>query len=125
MTKEYQLGLSRLELIGVVLDDGVGEKLLAHALDLGAGASGIALLHLDLDIFALAHIANRAEAKRVQRARDRLSLRVEHPGLERDGDARLHAGRSRLRPYFERTSTGPVRARVGLSTCSPSRRATS
>ena len=65
MTKEYQLGLSRLELIGVVLDDGVGEKLLAHALNLGAGASGIALLHLDLDIFALAHIANRAEAKRI------------------------------------------------------------
>ena len=59
MTKEYQRGLSRLELIGVVLDDGVGEKLLAHALHFGAGHGRIALGHFDLDIFPLAHSANR------------------------------------------------------------------
>src|SRR5262245_7796570 len=114
---------SRLELIGVILDDGVGEELLAHALDLRAGAAGIALGHLDLDIFALAHVANRAEAERVQRAGDGLALRIEYARLQRDGNARLHSPSPR--PYFERTSTGPVRARIGLSTCSPSRRATS
>src|SRR3972149_3582486 len=92
--------LSRLELIGVVLDDGVGEELLAHALHFGAGAFRIALGHLDLDIFTLAHIANRAEAERMERAGDRLALRVEHARLQRDGDARLHAPVFRLRPIW-------------------------
>ena len=57
---------SRLELIGVVLDHGVGEKLLAHALDFGARLGRVVLGQLDLDKLALAHIANRAEAERVQ-----------------------------------------------------------
>ena len=38
----------------------------------------VLLGHLDLDIFALAHIADRAEAERMQRAFDRLALRIEH-----------------------------------------------
>src|SRR5262249_9439178 len=105
-TKEYRPGLSRLELIGVVLDNGIGEELLAHPLDLGLGAFGIVLRHLDLDIFTLAHIANRAEAERVQRAGDGLALRIEHALLQRDGDSRLH--NPGLSSYFERTNTGPV-----------------
>src|SRR5688572_8402344 len=55
--------LRRLEFIGVVLDDGVGEELLAHALDLGAGLVGIALGHFDLDILALTDAVDRAEAE--------------------------------------------------------------
>jgi hypothetical protein len=104
------LVLSRVELIGVVLDDGVGEELFAHALDLGAGAAGVGLDHLDLDIFALAHVANGAEAERMQRAGVMVMRAFILPRRDR---------------YFERTSTGPVRVRIGLSTCSPSRRATS
>ena len=92
------VALSRLEFISVVLDDGVGEELLAHALYFGAGARRIALGHLDLDIFTLAHIANRAEAERMERAGDRLALRVEH--------ARLHR-----RPFAEKDGLALLRHR--------------
>src|SRR3990170_2828178 len=107
ITKEYQPALSCLEFVSVILDDGVGEELLAHVLYFGAGARRIALGHLDLDIFTLAHIANRAEAERMERAGDRLALRVEHPRLQRDGDARLHAPVFRLRPIWSAPALGP------------------
>src|SRR5215467_5658148 len=94
IAKGRRPSLSRLELIGVVLDYGVGEELLAHSLDLGLGAFGIALRHVDLDIFALAHIANRAEAERMKRAGNGLALRVEHALFQRDGDARLHGSQA-------------------------------
>src|SRR5262245_21745581 len=76
-SKKTSLVSSRFELIGVILYDSVGEELLAHALDFRAGAAEIALGHLDLDIFALAHVANRAEAECMQRAGDGFALRIE------------------------------------------------
>src|SRR4029078_5460101 len=106
--------LSSLELIGVILDDGVGEQLLAHALHLRAGTCRILLRHLDLDIFAFAHALNPTKAKGMQRTLDGLALRIEHAGFQGDGDARFH----RVRPYFERTRTGPDFTRIGLSTWS-------
>ena len=51
-----------IELIVVVLNDCVGEELLAHALDFLAGTCWIALGDLDFDEFALPNAFDPAEA---------------------------------------------------------------
>src|SRR5262249_16194967 len=74
----------------VILDDRVGEELLAHLLDAGAGGGRIGLGELQFDELALADLADIGKAEPLQRVADCLALRVEDPGLETDMDARFH-----------------------------------
>src|SRR3974390_3190722 len=45
---------------------------------------------LDVEHLALAHAGDALDAERAQRAFDRLALRIENAGFQRDGDARFH-----------------------------------
>src|ERR1700736_1809654 len=74
----------------VVLDDRVGRELPAHLLDPGAGGHRVGLGELELDQLALAHFADIDKAESFQCVADRLALRIEHPRLQADMDARLH-----------------------------------
>src|SRR5207247_9250371 len=76
------------DLVG--LDQRVGEELLAHALELGAGALGIPVLELEVDDAADARLADR-KAKLSQRALHRFTLGVEHARLRPDKHGRSHA----------------------------------
>ena len=103
-----------LELISVILDDCVCEKLFTHALHFGARAGRIAFGDFDLDILALTDTINRAEAERMQRALDRLALRIEHAGLRRDGDTRFAKSGS---PYGKPVGAKGVMARTQHRAC--------
>src|SRR5262249_58208807 len=74
----------------VVLDHGIGQKLLGSALEHRLGAGAISAFDFDVKNFALAHAGHHADAMRAQGAFDGLALRIENTGLERDCDARLH-----------------------------------
>ena len=47
-------------------------------------------VELDVEHLALAHARDARNAERLQRALDRLALRIEHAGFQRDGDAGFH-----------------------------------
>src|SRR5580658_2810310 len=82
--------VSVAELDLVALDDGVGEELLAHLLDSGAGARRVGLGKIEIDHFALAHLVYAGKAERCQGMPDRLALGIEHAVLQHDMDARFH-----------------------------------
>src|SRR5215467_3945182 len=105
---------SRLQLDLVFLDDGVGEKLLAHLFQLRAGSAFALLGELDVDHLALADLAHRRKAEIVERMPDGLPLQIEHARLQGDEDSSLH-----------RTNTGPLFSPWIDSGRIPKRRATS
>src|SRR5665213_3551756 len=105
---------SARDLDAVALDHRVGQELAAHLVERGAGAGFVGLGEVEVDDFALAHLADAGKAQTRQRMRDRLALRVEHAGLGHDVDARLH-----WMVCGPRMSPGPPSGRM------PSRRATS
>ena len=72
----------------VVLDERVGEQLLAHRRELRR------VLDVELDQPPDVDVADAAEPERRQRPLDGLALRVEDPGLGPDQDPRPHATRS-------------------------------
>jgi hypothetical protein len=71
----------RSNLDGVVLDDGIGEQLLAHLLDRRPGASLVGLGEFDLDVLALADVGDAAEAEIAEGMGDRLALWIGTPVL--------------------------------------------
>src|SRR5262249_24106365 len=56
--------VSTRELVRVVLDHGIRQQFLAHALDLDLGFGLVRLDEIDLDVLALAYVADAGEAKR-------------------------------------------------------------
>src|SRR4051812_32779395 len=83
MQQALQLSLLH-DLVGVVLDHRVGEKLFAYPLYLLARPAFVGLGQVDLDVLALPDVVHASEAEARQRVLDRLALRVENAGLERD-----------------------------------------
>src|SRR5581483_4857492 len=81
---------SALELVGVVLDHCVGEKLSAYPLNLLAGPVLVAFGQIDLDVLALSDVVDADETQTRQGMLNSLALGIENAGLERDPDARLH-----------------------------------
>src|SRR5699024_776479 len=74
----------------VVFDDRVGEQALAHFGDAGAGNLRIGPGQVEVDDLALADPLDRAEAHGRERVPDRLALRVEDAGPQRDVNAGVH-----------------------------------
>ena len=84
------------EVYPVGLDDGVGEKPLAHPLDLGLRGGRICFGELDLKILALPDALDAFEAKAVKGQLDGLALGIEHAlfqGHVNDGAHQLLRGR--------------------------------
>src|SRR5215470_14366151 len=102
------------DLDGIVLDHGVGEELLAHLVDAGAGLGLVGVAQVELDIFALAHIIDAGKTQRGEGVLDGATLRVEHARLQGDVDLCLHC-----------TVSGPCMSRRPASGRMPRRRATS
>ena len=75
----------------------------------------VAAGELELDHLADPHLADPVEAERAEGVAHRLALRVEHAGLQRDVDARLH----------QLTSFGPTWVRPLVRGITPRRLATS
>ena len=73
----------------VVLDHHVGEQLAAHVVERRIGD---AVIDLELDQLAGADVLDAGKAQPLERMLDRAALRIEHAGLEADGDADFHAG---------------------------------
>src|SRR5258708_32729644 len=94
----------RSNLDRVVLDDGVGEQLLAHLLDRRPGASLVGLCEFDLDVLALADVGDAAEAEIAQGMGDRLALWIEDAGLQGDMDTCRHLARY----HYYCTILGPL-----------------
>src|SRR5258705_3728895 len=124
----YPLPISVHHLDAIILDHRVGEQLLGRLLEGGFGAALVRTHDLDVEHLALAHAGDAADAKRFERALDRLALRIEDAGLEGDGDARFHgcltgsvfrrrrpiapaSGRSPPRVHSHRSAAAPPRAR--------------
>ena len=82
----------------VVLDDRVGEQLLAHRLDLLAAARRIGFGQLELDQLALAHLADPDKTECCQRIADRLALgSIRGPPAWRNQNPRLSSAMIRLK----------------------------
>src|SRR5262245_35165556 len=82
-TRSFELNL-------VILDQGIGEELVGRLLERGLRRLAVAALDLDVEHLALPHARHAGDAKRLERALDRLALGIEDAGLEGDGNARLH-----------------------------------
>src|SRR5581483_1461349 len=95
------------KLDAVILNHGIGEKLVGRGLQRGLGLRPVGAFQLDVENLALAHARNAVDAKRFQRAFDRLALRVENTGFQRDGDAGFHG-----RPERFARKRGRFRPRV-------------
>src|SRR3954454_8115696 len=74
----------------VVLDHRVGEELVGCVLESRLDAHPVGALDLDVEHLALADARDAGDTERLQSALDRLALRVENAGFQRDGDACLH-----------------------------------
>src|SRR5581483_4206942 len=81
---------SALELVGVVLDHRVGEKLSAYPLNLLTRSVLVTFGQVDLDVLALSDVVDADETQTRQGVLNSLALGIENAGLERDPDARLH-----------------------------------
>src|SRR5262245_6706024 len=90
-TTEARSITSPRELERVVLDHGVGEEILAHALNLGAHLLLVSFRDVDLDVLALTHVVDARESERAERALDCLALGVKNAIFQGDSDAGLHA----------------------------------
>src|ERR1700743_1838916 len=82
---------SSADLDAIILDDGIGEKLLGRGLERGFGTSAVDPFDLDIEDLALTHTRHATDSKRFQSAFDGLALRIEDAGFKGDGDARFHA----------------------------------
>src|SRR5688500_13406567 len=74
----------------VVFNDRVRQQLGAHLIDFGLGFRLVAFLQVDLDELALADVADRCEAERVEGVGDGASLGIEDAVLEGDMNAGFH-----------------------------------
>lgn len=81
---------SRDEVERVILDDGIGQQIAAHFIDLLERTCTIAFRQLDLDQLALTDFADAGKPQRAQCGLDRLALRVENTGFQSDVNARFH-----------------------------------
>src|SRR3546814_7391645 len=110
----------------VVFDDGVGEQLRAHRIEIGvADVVG----NLELDEAPRADIVDPGKAQPFERMMDRLALRVENPRLERHIDIHFHGcgpfrmggGRcGRLCPRIARRARGAGRLERKRTRLNPS-----
>src|SRR5271165_4999788 len=73
----------------VILDNRVGEQSLASLAEHRTRAAAILAIDLDVEDLSLSHALDALDGERPQRPLDRLALRIEHPGFERDGNARF------------------------------------
>src|SRR5271166_2346707 len=96
----------------VILDNRVGEQSLASLAEQRTRAAAILAIDLDVEDLALSHALDALDGERPQRPLDRLALRIEHPGFERDGNAR-----------FQRSVSGKVRRRATWAPWSRAHRA--
>ena len=78
---------------GVIFNHGIGQQLLAHAVELRTRGSLVGSLKGHIKDLALTHRADIAETEAGQSAFDGLPLRIEHTGLEGDNDTSLHGSR--------------------------------
>src|SRR4029078_1687986 len=74
----------------VVLDPRVGEEFFGGFFERCFGSRPVGGVDLDVEHLALADAGNATAPERLQSALDRLALRIENAGFQRDGDARLH-----------------------------------
>src|SRR5262245_17178123 len=74
----------------IVLDHRVGEELLGRCLQSRLGVLLVAAVDLDVEYLALTDARDAGDAERLQRALDRLALRVENAVLEGNRDAGFH-----------------------------------
>ena len=74
----------------VVFDHGVGEQLFAGRLQLSFSGVRIRAGELNVEHLALPDARDAFDAKRLQRALDRLALRIEDAGFESNDDAGFH-----------------------------------
>src|SRR5271165_85948 len=101
---------SPLEIHIIILDQGIGEKLVGGLLERGFGTLAIAPGDLDVEDLALAHARNPLDAQRLERALDRLSLGIEDAGFQSDNDPRFHD----IHPSPAKCSRAPSRAPLSL-----------
>src|SRR5262249_21138757 len=74
----------------VVLDQCIREQLVGRLLERGFRLLTVAAFELDVEHLALAHAGDAVHTQRLEGTLDRLALRIENAGFERDGDASLH-----------------------------------
>src|SRR5260370_24802054 len=74
----------------IILDDHIGEQLLAGEAEPLARRLGVGRVDLDVEHLALANAFDAGDAERFQRALDPLALRIEDAALQRDDHARFH-----------------------------------
>jgi hypothetical protein len=93
MTADF-IGAEALSLSGhfnpVILDHGIGEQFFGRVLKRSLRAGAVGALDFDVEDLALAHASDARDAKRPQRAFDRLALWVQNAGFHRDDDAGFH-----------------------------------
>src|ERR1051325_8533363 len=70
----------------VILDQGIGQKLVGCLLERSLRRLAVASLDLDVEHLALAHTRHAGDAERLERTLDRLALGIEDSGFEGDGD---------------------------------------
>ncbi len=70
----------------VILDHRIGQQLLAHIGNRGAGRRGVALVEFDFDILALANVFDAAEVQAGEGLLNGLTLRVENTIFQGDVD---------------------------------------
>ena len=74
----------------VVFDHGIGQQALAHLFDGGFRLGGVAFGQIQFNELALTDIVDAGEAERAESVLNRLALRIENTGLERDVDFGFH-----------------------------------
>src|SRR5208282_3397706 len=85
----------------VVFDDRIGEQALASLGEPPARGRVVLAIDLDVENLALAHAFKPVDGKALERALDRLALRIEHSGFQGHDDARFHRlqGSRPVRPH--------------------------
>jgi hypothetical protein len=86
--------LLTLQLNLVFLDNRIGKQPFAHLFQRRLGVACIAFGKVQVNYFALAHLADRAKTQPVQGMANGLALRVQHAVLESYEDARFHLTRT-------------------------------
>src|SRR5689334_12733057 len=89
-TAAFMAGGSSQHLDAVVLDHRVGEEFFRGILEGGFGPGPVGAVDLDVEHLALADAGHATDPERLQSALDRLALRIENAGFQRNGDACLH-----------------------------------
>src|SRR5262245_22769037 len=89
----------------IIFDHRIGEELVGCLLKRGLRLLAVGRVDLDVEHLALAHAGHAGDAERLERALDRLALRIEDAGLEGHGNTGLHAV-----PLHGRRHRSPARA---------------